>query len=163
MKKKDYTVSIIVVVGLFLLTMMLIVATTPARPTQMPAKAKAVIQKPVGADSVLYGGREHIIAIDQMVSGKVAVLSAALNGYGYVVIHKDEKGKPGQIIGTSKMIAPGLYSDRLVNLFESVAPGEMLYATLYRDNGDGVFSSTDDVAVTDSDGTVLMTKFMSII
>lgn len=162
MKKKDYTVTIIVVVGLFLLTMMIIVATTPY-PQQKPM-AK-VMPKSASTAPMAYSGRIHIEAIDQSVAGQVAVLSAALKENGYVVVHKEENGKPGRIIGMSKMLVPGLYSNRTVSLTEGVAPGEVLYAMLHVDNGDGVFFAENDTPMKGGEmmmsGTG-MTSFMAI-
>lgn len=143
MKKKDYTVTIIVVVGLFVLTMMLLVVVTPPQRLQQRPIVKKINQI-VSTAPVAYSGRAHIEAIDQNATDKVMLLSVAFKEPGFVVIHKDEKGKAGGIIGVSPLIQPGLYSDRTVALTENVAPGEMLIAMLHIDNGDGVFSAETD-------------------
>lgn len=140
MKQKDYTVTIMVVVGLFLLVMILIVAVTPERPAMKPIVT--FMHKSGGM--VSYAGRAHITAIDQTVPGKVVILSVALKENGYVIIHKEEKGKAGKIIGVSKMLAPGIYSNSAIVLSEVVAPGQGLIAMLHVDNGDGVFSDEKD-------------------
>lgn len=139
-KKKDYTVTIIVVVGLFLLTMMLIVAVSPEQSRMKP------IVKLMHKSSapVVYTGRGHIDAIDQKIAGKVVILSAALKENGYMVIHKEEKGKPGKIIGVSKLLAPGLYSNVSINISEAIASGDGVVAMLHQDDGDGVFSVEKD-------------------
>ncbi len=162
MKKKDYTMPIVVVVGLFVLTMMLVVAVTPE---PAPGTIK-IMRKPASASALPYDGRMHMEVIDQTAADKVAILSLALKENGYSVIRKEEKGKPGKIIGVSPMLAPGLYSNRWVTLIESVAPGEMLFAVLYKDNGDGVFSVPNDAPVKGDEKTMMggtgIAKFMVI-
>lgn len=165
MKKTDYTVTIIVVVGLFLLTMMLVVAIVPEGKEQKPI-INFTHRAMMNTAPAVYNGREHIEAIDQSVMGKVAILSAALKQNGYVVIHKEEKGKPGKIIGVSKMLTPGLYSNSSLTLTENVMPGEGLVAMLHADNGDGVFSAASDTPMK-GDGMMMMSgmgmvSFMAI-
>jgi hypothetical protein len=165
MKKKDYTVTIIVVVGLFILTLMLIVAIGPERGDIQPVIT--FTHKAGSTAPMAYSGREHIQVIDQNVTaGKVIILSAALKENGYVVIHKEEKGKPGPIIGVSNMIAPGLYSNRSVVLTEGVAQGDILYAMLHADNGDGIFTPKDDAPVNGDEMMMMsgsnMIKFVAI-
>lgn len=146
MKQKDYTVTIMVVVGLFLLTMVLIVAIAPEAPQLRPIVN--FVHKPTSITPMSYAGRAHIESIDQSVTGnKVTILSVALKENGYVVIHKEEKGKPGKIIGVSRILAPGIYSNSTIMLVEGVVSGEALVAMLHTDNGDGVFSAETDVPV----------------
>lgn len=162
MKKKDYTVTIISVVGLFLLTLMLIVAVTPERKA-LPPIIKFAHKAMTRVD---YGGRAHIGVIDQFVAGKVIILSLALKESGYVVIHKEEKGKPGKIIGVSKILAPGLYTNNAIDLGEGVASGERLVAMLHSDDGDGVFSVETDTPTKGDEMTMMggsgMVRFMAI-
>lgn len=160
MKNKDYTVTIIVIVGLFILTMMLNVAVTPDRAPMQPVM-KAV-HKIVATEPAVYNGREHVEVIDQNVMGKVTLLSAALKESGYVVIHKEEKGKPGKIIGISPILGTGLYSNKALPLTEDVMPGDILYAMLHSDNGDDTFNPAEDSPVTDDEGIVIMRSFMAI-
>jgi hypothetical protein len=62
-----------------------------------------------------------------------------------VVIHKVEKDKPGKIIGVSRILTPGLYSNTVIPINEAVVSGDMLVAMLHTENGDGVFSAETDV------------------
>lgn len=158
MKKKNYTVPIIVVVGLFLLTMMLLVAVTPMRRAVRPAVQ--TVQEVVRAAPTDYTGRAHVEVIDQSVSGgQISLLSVALKESGYVVIHKEEKGKPGQIIGISPLIQAGLYSNGSVQLIEPVSPGDTLFVMLHSDDGDEAFSSETDQPLTDNKGMMIMNEF----
>jgi hypothetical protein len=95
------------------------------------------------------------------VTDKVAILSASLGQNGYVVLHKEEEGKPGKIIGMISILGSELYSNSIISLAEDVMLGDVLYAILYSDNGDAVFTA-EDSPVTDDDGVVIMTKLISI-
>lgn len=164
MKKKDYTVTIMVVVGLFLLTMMLVVVIAPERQELQPIVK--MMHKQKSAAQMQYNGRAHVEAIDQSVKGKVVLLSVAFKQNGYVVIHKEEKGKPGKIIGVSRMLMPGIYANAAITLNENVVPGEVLYAMLHTDNGDGIFSVDTDVPVKGDEMMVMggspMVRFMAL-
>ncbi len=151
MKKKDYTVTVIVVVGLFVLTMMLIAAIAPEEPSLGKI---TVSRKAPSAAPAAYDGRAHIKVIDQSITDKALILSFAVKENSFAVIRREEKGKPGEIIGISKVLSPGLYSNRWISLSESVAPGDLLLAMLYTDNGDGIFNDTNDALLKGDETTV---------
>lgn len=139
MKKKDYTVTIIVVVGLFLLTMILLVAVTPIQHQAVRSTAQKVVR--VVPTNYTGLADEEIIG-QSVLGGQVSLLSLALKEGGYVAIHKEEKGKPGKIIGISPLIQDGLYSNGSVGsvqIMEPISPGDTLFVALHSDYGDGAF------------------------
>jgi len=179
MKKKDYTVTIIVVVGLFVLTLMLNVAVSPSHPQVRPMER--MMQIMTETEPSAYDGRAEVKVIDQKVVRTVTVLSAALKSEGYVVIHKEEKGEVGEIIAVSNVLEPGLYTNLSIDIAEGVEPGKTLIAMIHHEekiNGEDmiinpddddidfsdepIFDPTEDTMITDDSGMVVMDKFMTM-
>jgi len=136
-KKKDYTVPVITIVGLFVLTLMLNVAVTPYE-TDTPSTI-ATTNNPAQ-----YAGRSHVVAIDQYATNKVMILSSSLYKNGFIIIRKVEKEAPGRIIGQTALLSPGLYQNRYIPLNEAVWTDDELYLSIVTDNGDGLLSLPDD-------------------
>ena len=136
--KKDYFLPIVVIVGLFLLTLLLdaVVMSDNASTPVVAMPQKAPITQPVK-----YNGRTHVVAIDQAVKNSITVLSVALDKPSFVVVQKiNPKGVLGEPIAFSKLLQPGLYSNRTVELLTPVISGDELQVSVYSDNGDGTFS-----------------------
>lgn len=137
MKKKntkdlDYTVPIIVVVGLFVL-MLLLNAVVLSKRSERNMRYKK--ESPVA-----YQGREHIFILDQKISNRVAILSVGLTQNGFIVIYNNKN----EIVGKSPLLIPGLYSNKALILSQTIAPGDEIFATLYTDDGDGNFNQNKD-------------------
>jgi hypothetical protein len=66
---------------------------------------------------------------------------------GYVVVHKDANGVPGDSIGTSIYLEPGEYDNVAIDLTATVTNGETLYAMLHNDDGDALFDAQKDLPV----------------
>ncbi len=66
-----------------------------------------------------------------------------LSDPGYIVVHEDNNGQPGNIIGVSKLVAPGMIHGVSVTLSRKAVAGEKLYAMLHKDNGDKTYSDAD--------------------
>ncbi|HEY4479017.1 MAG TPA: hypothetical protein VI981_01505 [Candidatus Paceibacterota bacterium] len=100
-------------------------------------------------------GSNAILVNNQMPGKNVAIALVALLEDGWVVIHKDSNGKPGQIIGTKYFKA-----GESRGFLELAAPSTSgtYYAALYSDNGDGRFDVTEDAAIV-SDGEPMMMIF----
>jgi hypothetical protein len=94
---------------------------------------------------------------DQYPGNLVYISSAQFAAPGWVVIHKDNNGKPGDIIGYTyfdKGINPGR-----VNLKENTKEGMMYYAMLHSDDGDKKFDASKDAPLKDSKGNIIMKLF----
>ncbi len=74
----------------------------------------------------------------------------------YVVVHEDNNGQPGKIIGVSKLVGPGMVHGVSVPLSRNAIKGEKLYAMLHKDNGDKTYSGTDQPVVSKSGEPILM-------
>ncbi len=100
------------------------------------------------------------IYVDDQPSGATEVLVgfAVMKDAGFVVIHADDDGVPGTPIGASALLPAGGGEHVTVMLDGELEGGEIYYAVLYRDDGDGTFDAAEDRQVTDaSDNVILMT------
>ena len=99
----------------------------------------------------------RIIMADQFPGNIVYVSSVQLAKGGWVVIHKDSAGKPGDIIG-STYFADGINPGK-VTLTSSTVEGGVYYAMLHSDDGDKKFDAAKDLPLKDSKGDVIMKIF----
>lgn len=105
---------------------------------------------------------ENIINVDnQIVDESVRVKKAVLDQSGFIVVHKDSSGAPGQVIGTSNLLEPGDYSGIEIDLSEKIESGDKLYAMIRQDNGDGVFNSQEDNPITNEEDNIVFVRFKS--
>jgi len=78
----------------------------------------------------------------------VRITSVTLTRPGYVVIHSFGPQGIGPVVGVSPIQNSGTTVGVPVYLRTVTHRGESYYAALYYDNGDGVFSLSDDIQVT---------------
>jgi hypothetical protein len=74
---------------------------------------------------------------------------------GFIVVHEDNNGAPGAVIGTSSLINPGM-SRETVTLSRKLVKGEKVYAMLHKDNGDKQYSSLDQPVIGKSGEPIMM-------
>ena len=147
MNKYLWVVGLLVVLGL---GYYLIKGRTPA-PTTTEVATEETATVP---------GEKNLVLVSDYTAGKTATVArVVLEKPGYVMIHEDASGKPGAIIGTSAFLPAGESSDVAVNLKRASNDGEVLYAMLHTDDGDGKFNVTVDVPLTDSSGNVVVMNY----
>jgi hypothetical protein len=97
---------------------------------------------------------------DQPAEGSVTVSEVSVAAAGFVVIHRDESGVPGAVLGHTPVEA-GTTTDVVVMLDEPVAAGDVLWAMLHTDEGaSGTYEFPGaDVPVRDEDDAVVATPF----
>ncbi len=110
-------------------------------------------------DSSLATSKEsnRIVVTDQFPGNIVYISSVQLANPGFVVIHADKNGQPGDIIGYQyfdKGINPGK-----ITLTKSTMEGSTYYAMLHLDNGDKKFDIAKDLPVKNSAGNIIMKVF----
>jgi len=100
-----------------------------------------------------------VSAPEQASGMEVFISEVVLPDGGYVVIHRaTEEGTPGDIIGNSEFIT-GKENNILITLTEESVEGDILFAMLHIDDGDGVFNFPGpDVPLT-VDGSIVMVSF----
>lgn len=125
---------IIAIIGIFILTLLLNAAITPVPPLEKCVSPSIVKKASVPE---LYEGRQHVFVLDQKATNQIAVLSFSISSPGFLVI---QDKNTGLVLGTSHLLLPGLYSNGAIALTEPIVPGQELMATVYLDNGDGVFA-----------------------
>ncbi len=140
MSKYLWVVGLLVVLGL---GYYLIKGRTPA-----PATTEVTTEE----TAVVPEEKNLVVVSDYTVGKTVTVARVLLENPGYVIIHEDNQGNPGAIIGTSALLPAGESLDVVVNLIRASKDGEVLYAMLHTDDGDGKFNATVDVPLTDSSG-----------
>ena len=114
---------------------------------------------PPAQTSALAGG--NAIAADNQASGnKAKVRMVTLKKTGWVVVHEDRDGTPGNILGAQRFTA-GAYTTGEVDLLRNMTEGKAYYVMLHDDDGDGKFDHKKDFPLLDSTGVPLTVKFMT--
>ncbi|MCH7883322.1 hypothetical protein IIA95_02825 [Patescibacteria group bacterium] len=119
------------------------------------------VQKPAEQTNInpLLVGDNAIYVSNTKPATMVNVGFAILAGGGYVVIHEDGEGKPGAIVGNSIFLPQGENRDFEVTLSRESVDGEVLYAMLHSDNGDGVFNPAEDSPIQNDQGNIILMRF----
>lgn len=99
----------------------------------------------------------RIVMSDQFPGNLVYLSSVQLSNGGWVVIHKDEAGKPGAVIG-SAYFEKGISTGK-ITLTSSTVEGGIYYAMIHSDDGDKVFNAAKDLPLKDSKGNIIMKLF----
>jgi hypothetical protein len=99
----------------------------------------------------------RVVVADQFPGNIVYLSSVQLANSGWVVVHKDNAGTPGDVLGYTwfdKGINPGQ-----VKLTASTIEGGTYYAMIHTDDGDKKFDITKDLPLKDANGSVVMKMF----
>lgn len=88
----------------------------------------------------------------QMPGVVVLVDYVSLLEPGFVVISRSENGQASAILGVSYLLFAGYNEQIEIPLSEPMKAGESFVATLYLDNGDGIFDISSDTPLYDLDG-----------
>lgn len=102
----------------------------------------------------------NAIYLDTQTAGidEVLVGIVAMEQPGFVVIHADDNGTPGEIIGFSTLLTEG-GQGFTVSVDRPLVDGGVYYAVLYTDDGDGMFGAKVDSQVVDAEGSVILMTF----
>lgn len=114
----------------------------------------------VSAAGVATGHGNHIAAMPQVVDGQVVVESFFMLREGWIVIHADDGGDPGEILGHTDA-SMGSHEAVSVTVDDGKLPGDgtvTLWAVLHRDDGDGEFEPKEDPPL-ESFGSLAGTTF----
>jgi len=95
---------------------------------------------------------------DQPAGFQVMLGSFTLAQDGWVVIHEDNNGKPGNILGAARFDA-GSYEGGEVDLLRNTEEGSVYYAMLHKGDGDKEFDLTKDTPVFNSQDNPVMVSF----
>jgi hypothetical protein len=117
-----------------------------------PEGASMMMIAPTSEYSDMVAG--DMIAVFDQAPGKIVTAdSVTLTTAGFIVIQADEFGVPGAVLGVSPMLFAGTSSLVDVPLTSELRVGFTYFATLYSDDGDGVFALEKDLPVSDVYGS----------
>ncbi|MCR4312100.1 MAG: hypothetical protein NUV56_02335 [Candidatus Uhrbacteria bacterium] len=145
----------LIILGVLTIIVIVVIRKWP-KPELQPATIQPVAAYPSGdmiADDAVY-------APDQPPGKTVVVPVASFKiAYGWVVIRESkDDGGAGNIIGHSDLISPGSVQRTVASLDRKSIDGEVLYAMLYEDDGDGEFKETDQ-PLRDANGNISTMSF----
>ncbi|MDD5164987.1 MAG: hypothetical protein PHG25_00385 [Candidatus Pacebacteria bacterium] len=103
------------------------------------------------------GALNRVVMGDQYPGNVVYLNSAQFENPGWVVIHADNAGTPGKIIGQMYFVA-GI-SPGKITLTQPMVDGVTYYAMMHSDNGDKKFDATLDLPLKDANGNIIMKVF----
>ena len=109
-------------------------------------------------------GKNAIYVAEQLPLKTVSVALVHLASPGFVVIHEDNAGAPGKILGQSDALGAGEIKNLPpIALSRSTKDGETLYVMLHFDDGDRVFDAVKDKPALDAvaDEPVMMITVVS--
>lgn len=117
------------------------------------------------AQELISTGVGTIRAEDQLASKNARVASVTLDREGWVVIHEDNQGAPGAILGAAWLPA-GSHENVEVNLLRGTEAGRRYYAMLHHEINDGseshFFNLEKDLPMQDARGNLIMISFETI-
>lgn len=146
-KTWQWVVTVIVVIVLIIIGIMV-----------FGGKSKTPMQDEVPSDTTAVNtGVNSIILSDQYPGNVVYVSSVQLANAGWVVIHKDQGGEPGAVIG-QVYVGAGINPAK-VTLSSPLVDGGTYYAMLHADDGDKKWDAALDLPLKDSKGSIIMRVF----
>jgi hypothetical protein len=146
-KTWQWVVTVIVIVALIIIG----ISVFGGKSTQAPTES----EDPTSSGPSTEVNR--IVMSDQYPGNMVYLSSVQLAKPGWVVIHKDNAGQPGDVIG-STYFASGINPGK-VTLTSSTIEGGVYYAMLHTDDGDKIFDAKKDLPLKDSRGNTVMKLF----
>jgi len=103
-----------------------------------------------------YSGTYALSVQDQPAGLKVLVDSVTMSEQGWIVVHEDREGAPGNILGAGRF-ETGTSSGE-VTLLRNTVEGGKYYVMIHADDGDGEFDYTKDLPLME-DGAPIMVTF----
>ncbi|OHA23967.1 MAG: hypothetical protein A3B11_01855 [Candidatus Taylorbacteria bacterium RIFCSPLOWO2_01_FULL_44_26] len=149
-KTWQWVVTVIVIIALIVIGIMVFGGNKASAPTTIEDSSNITSDNNTGEIN-------RIVMSDQYPGNVVYVSSVQLARPGWVVIHTNENGKPGKVIGSSYFEA-GINPGR-ITLTQPAVEGGTYYAMLHTDDGDKKFNETTDVALKDASGNIIMKLF----
>lgn len=126
---------------------------------EMTAVGSVSSTQPTETSSSVGASANVVVAENQSSGGSVLVKLASLAQDGWVVVHEDRDGKPGNVLGATYRTA-GLYNNVTVRLLRGTTAGGTYYVMIHKDDGNkDDFSLKTDTDVMTSAGEPVMVTF----
>ncbi|MFA6404560.1 MAG: hypothetical protein WCW03_00955 [Candidatus Paceibacterota bacterium] len=146
-KTWQWVVTVIVIIALIIIGIFVFGGKKTEAPVTTETPNTEIPTQPVN----------RIIMSDQFPGDVVYISSVQAENPSWVVVQKDDAGKPGKVIGKT-IFAVGINPGK-VTLTEPTLDGATYYAVMYKDDGNGLFDITKDTTVKDKNGSVIMKIF----
>lgn len=102
------------------------------------------------------------ISVESQPAGETVIVKRLLLGSrSWIVVHEDERGRPGGILGAARFTS-GTHTEVSVELLRSTEPGGVYYAMIHSDDGDELFDPKLDTHLPDETGSPLMVRFSAL-
>jgi plastocyanin len=148
--------------GILLIVVLGLAACQPmtAEPTEVPPTEAMEEAEPTEEEHDL-GMVPSVTVEDQTVqNGQVIVASAVSDGPGWVVIHAEQDGAPGPVVGQAALV-DGENTDIAVDI-DPEAATTTLYAMLHTDSGEeGTYDFPDGDPPVEVDGKIVVKSFQA--
>ena len=136
-----------------------LISACSQQPEPVQTAPQPSIITPAPTDQVVVETKPSITVNEQKVKNdNIVVTRLFLDKPGYIVIHKVVDGKPGSVIGNSKLLE-GVNSNVDVKVLDYENENELI-AMLHYDDGDGNYEFPGDDAPTKVDEAVVLQKFI---
>jgi len=99
----------------------------------------------------------RIIMTDQNPGNIVYASSVQTTSGAWVVIQKDNNGKPGTVIGST--YASAGTAPLRITLSQPLVDGSLYYAVLYSGSSNRAFNAATNTSIVDSSGNIIMKPF----
>ncbi len=153
----------------FLVVTTLVIVILLIGPEKQISKQKQVEQSQQAMEPSRYAtfesmleAADNAIYVDNQKTGSssVQIGLVILSSPGYIVLFNDQEGIPGSVIGQSELLSSGGEHFK-VPVNSPLQEGEVYYAILYHDDGDGRFRLEKDLQVTDTENSVMLMNFIA--
>ncbi len=135
--------------------------TDSPTPTASPQPIPGTSSAPTPPNSGTVPTGDYALAVsDQPPGVSVTLGMITLAADGWVVIHEEESGKPGHILGARRFSA-GMNQSGSVELLRPTEEGRVYFAMLHADDGDRQFDHTKDMPIKDAGGNPIMMRFVA--
>lgn len=104
-------------------------------------------------------GDMPVYVADQRPSSFINIAFGTLIKPGFVVIHENDDGKFGKIIGNSRILPAGNFENLSIGLVRLAIHGDSLFAVIYEDSGDNIFSPELDLPSKDDKKDIMFYQF----
>jgi len=147
--------------GLILLLALLLAACSSEAATSTPVPTSTPLPAPTATTVPEVAITPAVTVADQeIVDGTVTIPVVVSDGPGWIVIHADQDGKPGPVLGQTA-VGDGASADVMVELAEE-GRTETLYAMLHTDAGQvGTYEFPGDDVPVQVDGQVVTPAFQA--
>lgn len=95
---------------------------------------------------------------EEIRPGNSIKLDTVIPRAGFVVVRREENGQLGKYIGKSEYLEPGSHENVSITTSEEMKKGEVILVMLYADNGNKVFSLSEDYPILDPGGYLVLLR-----